>query len=197
MLRRKTLSFDFDNTLVNTAKCAIDLANKLYGFNVDVNSIDDKDIDWNLTNILPISNEQVGELFASKHLYDDAEKYIYKGWPEVLNQLSKDYDLEVVTLHSHGTIDIKYETVRRLFPQINKINIIPIYDELNVVFDKSCVTSEILLDDRADALKSCNAKYKIIYGNFQWNKDCVDYQRILSPNEFLNIVRDLKKNNHL
>lgn len=159
---------DFDSTIAKTHEAVLKTyreETKDYG-----TEINDENLVWNMKNICRYwSQEEVDDVFTNPNLFKHME--CFEGSKEVLQMLKfLGYEIEICSMHKTAGIPLKHKYIRDNLSFIDKITILPLDNGLQK-FDKSCVEGDIGIDDRVDALLSYNCKYKLLYGEYSWNKD--------------------------
>lgn len=194
MKLNKHITFDFDSTLVNTTACAINLCNKIYNTNIDLENLDYSKVQWDLANVLTtLSTQQINDLFKHPNLYDNLEDYIFDSWKTIMCELKlSGYTLDICTIHRKDGVDKKLEIIKKHFPMVDNINIISAENHGDLLFDKSCVKGGIHLDDKLDCLESSCSELKIVCGMYDWNKDNKNYIRVTNPYEFYVIIKNIE-----
>lgn len=157
---KKIIAIDLDNTIINTSLTITTLWNKL---NPNRKLTYREDIEWDFSNVLnnKVQLNELFKLFDHKDFYKDV--ITYDNAIEVINRLSKDYEVIIATKHMDSRKLLTTEWVNKTFPNVDLIS--------TDTFDKSEIYNKswMILDDRIDALESCTNKYtyKICFGNYK------------------------------
>lgn len=192
-IEKQKFFIDFDDTLVNSSKRFYELYRQIYEYDPYFKSAKYEDnLEWNYSTICPLlalyNEYTVEDLFGMKEFFDGLE--LFQNAYEVTKELTKRYELYVVTIGSINNIIYKLEYIRNTLPFIE--NIIPIYNK-NCTMNKSiinCPEDSIFLDDVTTNLDSVNSRHKFIYGVPKpWNTEGNQYNRLCNyvdvANKFL------------
>lgn len=161
---KKIIAIDLDSTLINSSLMLINLWNKL---NPNRQLTYTDDIEWDFSNILngQVELSELFKLFDHEDFYNDV--IAYDGAIEVVNELSKHYEIIIVSKHMDSRKPLTEKWVNETFPNVKLV--------FTDTFDKSEVYNKawIVLDDRIDALESCTNKntYRMCFGAYNWNKN--------------------------
>lgn len=166
-VKQFNLFIDFDNTLVNSTKQSVAMLNKKFNKNMDWRNLkryDYKDLFKN------ISTNDVIELFEDEEFFNNVETY--DDVKDVLFQVGNNYNISIVTCGNKNNLALKNkwlsENFKGLYDNYYYLN--------NVKLDKSGVNMKngIHIDDHIDALRSSNAKIKILFKHdgieTNWNR---------------------------
>lgn len=159
---------DFDNTIVNTVKCIVDLYNDDFKYYPNFKNVIWMDIDsWDFTECELASKDYINMLFTQPRFF---RKLGFMDWSfNVLMKLKDMHDISIISLGTTPNLKQKEKWIDDMFYGLKFVGI-----NSHVYQDKSCVNMSdgILIDDVADNLISSNAKYKICFGDeYSWNKD--------------------------
>jgi 5'(3')-deoxyribonucleotidase len=123
-----------------------------------------------------------------KEFFDNLElfPYVY----EVTKELSKRYELYIVSIGTLSNLQYKSEYIRHRLPFID--NVVLIYNKeckMNKAI-VNCPEDSIFMDDVVSNLDSVNSRHKYIYGiEKPWNTEGNQYKRLYNfidvANEFL------------
>lgn len=159
----KTYVIDLDSTIIDTSKSIINLHNKLNPNN-QIDFIQNHD--WLFYPMIK-TKEELGELFK---LFDHEDFYssdtlvIMENAVKIINELSMQNKVVICSKHDNIRRNITLEWIYKTFPTVDVI--------FTDTFDKSIVGKvDIALDDKIEALSSINAKYRLLYGTYDWNKN--------------------------
>lgn len=139
---------------------------------------------WNFENYnLP---NDFGKYFADERSYK--KEYIMDNCVEVMEYLSKDYDIFICTRCSYG-LDMKLKFIKENFPMV-KGTIIVASEHFE---DKSNIGNEwgnYLIDDKTQSFKD-SKRFNILFGQYDYNKDIQGYRinkRCMNWLEIKNII---------
>lgn len=167
MSRKPKLYIDFDNTIVNSVKSLVACYNQDFLYYdeykevrwVDVNSYDLKECNC-------ATKEQILEYFNQYRffLYLDC----MKDAKEILDELKDYYDIYIVTLGTSANLKGKKIWLKRNIPYATLIDI-----NMGKYQDKSHLdlSDGILIDDVPEYLETSNARIKVCFGCYSWNKE--------------------------
>lgn len=145
---------DFDNTFIDSDRIVVNIINNLYGVDKSVKDIKD----WGYRSIYPgITDKQVEDIYNTPGLYQ--REYIFDNALEFLS--NKDFIF--CTIGQKPNIEEKIKFSKEVFgfePEILHSNS-PTYDKS--LWDMSY---GIQIDDNIKNLINTNAKYKILFKNF-------------------------------
>ena len=160
---RRRIIIDFDNTLINTAKGVINCCRE-DNPDREIPEYGAKEVTWNFENYnLP---NDFGKYFQDKRTYK--KEYIMDNCLEVLEELSKDYDLHVCTRCSYG-MDMKKEFIEENFPMIKSVIFI-CSDDFREKVMISNNWGDYMIDDKPECFHGSN-RFNILFGDYEWNKD--------------------------
>lgn len=181
---------DFDSTLVNTSKAYFNYYREITR---DLSTIYSEDkVSWNMKDLCPLWNtqEQADDVYIQEGFFKHLE--LYPNVIEILNKLKKKgYYLHIVSCHNIKGSKFKVDWIKKNLPMIDEVTIIPIENGMHR-FDKSGIKADMIIDDKIDALDSANTEYKILYGNYEWNKDCNKYNRVTNWKEVYKYIHVLQ-----
>ena len=178
------IAIDLDNTILNTPATIINLHNKLSDNKLEYN--DEMKLGWKFEPVIK-TDDELAELFK---LFDHTEFYkeaiTYENAIEVVNKLSMQNKVIIISKHMNSRKPLSIEWVSRTFPTVDIVFVDNFEDKGEILkgFD-------IIVDDRIDALESCKdiVPYRICYGDYYWNKD---YKGLKLTN-WLNLERIINK----
>lgn len=116
-----------------------------------------------------------------------------EGWNEVLNELYKVYDIEIISFPNIKDLKYQYNLIKKLIPQNNKITLIPRQNMLGLFKRQS--KSYIAISDEIGLLNILDSEYKFIYGDKDY--DCERYLKAENVYKVLDFVRILEYNNKI
>jgi 5'(3')-deoxyribonucleotidase len=159
------ICIDFDSTIVDTSYAMF----LYYQDKTKDTSIkyDKNKTSWSMTELLPLfSKEEIDNIFIEEDFFNYLQ--LLPNAYEVLNRLSEDFELEIITYHNPKGIKLKENWIKNNLPMIDIITILPL-ENSKMTLDKSCAEGFLLIDDNIDCLKSSNTRYRICFGRYQWN----------------------------
>jgi 5'(3')-deoxyribonucleotidase len=184
-MEKINLFLDFDETLTQSIKQFVKVANKRFGTNKNYEELKK----WNFEDLFPnITYENINDIFASDDFFVDLE--LIEDVETVMNKLKEQFNIYIATIGSEDNLRKKESWLKDNLKDI-KYKFIGLLDNSSSIeYDKSSVdmTDSIFVDDRVDNLRSSNAKVKILFKN---NKN-YDWQQIDS-NEEIYIVNSWKE----
>jgi 5'(3')-deoxyribonucleotidase len=161
------LIFDFDNTIVDSAKALyLRYQEKFNDYTIEYN---ENKVDWDMQQLLPIPKSEVNKFFNEPEFF----KYLkpFDNAIEVLTELKNEgHYLHLVTYHSLEGIQYKQKYINENLSIFDEITILPLTDKNLDNLDKSCVSGDIIIDDNIKALTTAKTNGKLCYGRYAWNK---------------------------
>jgi 5'(3')-deoxyribonucleotidase len=177
MGRRQIIAIDVDDVLSQTAKAFIDWSNREYGLNL---TVDDYQEDWGAVwGVDTEERERRAKYLLKSPLIGDISPVEEAG--PVLEKLSKQYELAIITSRRSVIKDITIEWINKYFPGIFSDKAIyfagmwdNITDESIHVTKSGAATKlgvDFLIDDQ---LKHCLSAAEhgiqaILMGDYKWN----------------------------
>ena len=158
----KKYVIDLDSTLINTSKSIINLHNKL---NKDKQIQYTDNHDWNFYPMIKTKEElsELFKLFDHDDFYNSDTLVVYENAIEVINELSMQNEVIICSKHDKYRRKITSKWIYETFPTVELV--------FTDTFDKSVVGNvDVALDDKLEALLSINAKHRLLYGLYDWNK---------------------------
>lgn len=176
--------FDLDNTCAMSDVAMLDFYNEVTGNNIPYQK---ELVTWNMERLIKDwSKEQVNDIFIQEGFFKRLK--LYDGVIETLNKLKADnHCIEIVSCHDIRGIHLKCEWIRKNLPMVDRINIIPLGEDLKL--DKSHVEGDIIVDDVVSVLDTNPCRYKILFGDYHWNKDNNTYIRAENWQELYKIIK--------
>ena len=151
---------DLDNTILSTSEMIINLYNKIYNKNIKTNY---NYLQWDFKPYITKEElPKVLELFNNEHLYDNP--IVFPHAIETINDwCNKGHEIIICSKHSEERKPYTTKWIKSVMPKVKIF-----YTD---TFYKSIVGHvDIAIDDKIECLDSINADYKILYGNYNWNK---------------------------
>ena len=177
----KRYVIDLDSTIINTSKSIINLHNKIYK---DKPIVYTDNHDWNFYPMIKTKEKlrELFKLFDHDEFYDPSTLVVFPNAIQVINELSMQNDVIICSKHDKSR---RNNTQKWIYETFATTEIV-----FTDTFDKSVVGHvDIAIDDKPEALKTIDAKYKILYGLYDWNKD----QKGLRVTNWLNLERIINK----
>ena len=163
-MKYKKIFVDFDETLTESIKAIMDIVgreNKVYSFY--------KPLKWDFSDIYPfLSAEELEQKFDSDEFFEILKLKPYA--LEVLGELSKEYEISVVTVASSVSLPKKKIFIKKNFPFIKEVIGVKHGESKNSVD----MSGAIFFDDVEKNLEESNASKKILFENIpgaEWNKN--------------------------
>ncbi len=162
-MENRRLVLDFDNTIVNTTKAFVDTYNLVYGrkyLDPAVHVPQWEEVHrYDFTDEIPTLLPHIkGAIFSNPRLYSVLE--FYPNAKDIINRLSEDFDVEIVSICSIDTVGRKCEFIKKHLPNC-KFQPVLFTD----FPDKSHINMEgrVFVDDHEGNLTTSNALHKICY----------------------------------
>ena len=176
MIKDKLIVIDLDNTIVSTIESIVNLNNKLNPNNyIEFN----EQHDWKLYPMVKTGKElsNLFKLFDHKDFYKDV--IVFPNAIEIINELAENNRVVICSKHSPSRIPITTKWINKVMPKV-EIRFVDNFEDKGKLFD-NC---DYIIDDRVDVLDSfSHGTVRILYGLYQWNKDCGIYYRCMNWNE--------------
>lgn len=163
----KTLYIDFDNTLVKTTECIVQLYNDDFQFYENYKKIDPKDVSYGFKECNCASEKIITQYFNSPRFFDNID--FMPGAYNALKMLRGKYKICVVSMGESPNLKGKEKWLKVQLPFVKFIGC-----DLNEYQDKSHIdmSDGIMIDDTAKMLETSNARRKILFGT---NKNDWEY----------------------
>lgn len=152
------LYVDFDQTILDSTQIMIDCYEHLTG----EKALTRKDYTWNLKSAFPnYDKEIIHKIFEIPMFFELANKYVFKGCKRRLYNLSKHYDIKIISCGTDENLRLKGEWIEENLPFVQEF--IPL-SQNGKVFDKSiCEENSVIIDDRIDCLLSAKNCFRILF----------------------------------
>ena len=184
------IALDLDNTILNTPAMIINLHNKLNNNKLEYN--DSMNLGWKFDPIIK-TEQELAELFK---LFDHPDFYkeaiTYENAIKIVNKLSKDNKVMIISKHMESRKPLTKEWISRTFSTVELVFVDDFKQKGEMLKD-----FDIILDDRIDALESCSdVKCKICFGNYLWNEtwtglrvtNWINFKRIIDKIILLEVI---------
>ena len=157
---------DIDSTIFNTAKQIIKIHNK-HNPNRLLTYVND--IDWKFEKVLKnkeynpkgVTLSELFTMFDKEDFYEDVE--LFKS-VLILNDYSWDNEIIFCSKHCESRKIITTRFINKYFPNCKLMFV----DNFK---DKCDVECDLIIDDRVECIKDSKAKYRILFGEYEWNKN--------------------------
>ena len=181
MIKDKLIICDLDSTLIDTSATIVNLYNKL---NPNNQLTFTSEHDWQFRPIVN-TKEEISNLFK---LFDHNDFYkdviVFPNAIEIINELAENNSVYIVSKHNESRKRISKEWINKVMPKV-EIVFVDNFEDKGKLFDKV----DYVIDDRIDTLDSFSEDATcILYGLYDWNKDCNDYYRCMNWNEVKNHI---------
>jgi len=166
---------DIDNTITSSTEAFCLVYSEIYKDHPNYSIPNWKAVNaWDFTDELPLLKgvKEVEEIFGKRDFFDNL-KLINHNTYEVLEQLSKKYEIILVSIGSFNNISYKSQWVKNNLPFISEAMFLI---NQGCKMDKSLVNARgqgnIFLDDVSSNLKSVHIERRICFGRIRsWNED--------------------------
>lgn len=181
MIKDKQLIIDLDSTIVNSSLTIINLHNKLNPNN-QYNYTDN--IDWKFRPLVK-SDEELSDLFK---LFDHEDFYkdviVFPNAIEIINELAENNSVYIVSKHMESRKRLSREWINKVMPKV-EIVFVDNFEDKGKLFDKV----DYVIDDKWESFENFSEDATcILFGLYDWNKDCIDYHRCMNWNEVENFI---------
>ena len=164
MIKDKITIIDLDSTLIDTSKTIINLHNKLYPskyikFNPNH--------DWNFNPMINTKEDlsNLLKLFVHEDFYKDV--IVFPNAIEIINELAENNRVYIASKHCESRKRLSREWINKVMPKV-EIVFVDSFEDKGKLFDKV----DYVIDDRIDTLDSFSDNtVRILYSQYQWNKD--------------------------
>ena len=168
---------DIDGTIIYSIEMLINIYNK---FNED-KLIYNQNHNWDLYPIVKNDKErkELFKYFDYKDFYNNP-LFTY-GARDVINKLSKKHEVIICSKHNESRKPVTTKFINECFPNCKLIFV----DDFE---DKCLIPCDMIIDDKIECIKKSLAKFKICFGNYDWNKNW-DGSRYTNWNDIEQLVR--------
>lgn len=134
-----------------------------------------KSLTWNMYDLYDkkdLNKDIIHKIFEVERFFELAKPY--KGCIKVLFNLSKYYDIHIVSVGSAENLKLKKMWLLENIPFVPEENLILLEQvgKANSI-DKSCCVDGVIIDDTLSALLSSNNCLRVL---FRWNNDNLSWQ---------------------
>ena len=186
MIKNKTIICDLDSTIVNSSLTIVNLYNKLnpnnqlsytpnhsWGFEPIINTKEE------LSNLL--------KLFDHEDFYKDV--IVFPNAIEIINELAENNSVYIVSKHSPSRKPITTKWINKVMPKV-EIIFVDNFEDKGKLFD-NC---DYCIDDKWESFENFSEDTTcILYGMYDWNKDCTKYRRCMNWNEVKNHIESWER----
>ena len=180
MVADKTIALDLDSVLADVMQVWLEEYNIMFQSNFTKDDISD----WHIYNVLPISKEEISDLFIRvwKNRWQDIPP-TSNDVAEVTDQLiSQGFRVSIITKRERVTIPfVSY------WLDLYKVS----FSEIVFIFDdvsKNHFPFFLLVDDSPINAKEILSPKKIIIFDQPWNRSLVSYDRIYKLNQLIRLL---------
>lgn len=160
---------DMDGVIINSIKAICDLYDIDFRSHQDYRKVNWSEINtWNFNELHLATNDHINSYFDDDRFFDRVN--FMENAFEIISFLSKEYDINIVTMGSEDNLKKKEHWLSYNLPCISEF----IGVDLSQYKDKSHInmSNGIFIDDCSNNLQTSNCKLPILYGDtYVWNKD--------------------------
>lgn len=195
MSKRPKLFIDCDGCIMDSVKAVVDLYNEDYSAYKNFEPVSPDDIQtWSFLECNCATPEAIDTYFNTPRFFRKVE--FMESAFDTLVLLSYDYDISIVSHGYSPNLKLKKDWLEKcLFSRFAHACVAQFIGvNLKEHDDKSCInmTGCIFLDDNTKNLRTCNAKYKVVFGKkLPWNEDDSGFTRCENWIDFYLYVRDI------
>lgn len=166
-MNKLKLFVDFDTTMIDSTTCLINCYRDLTG----EEPLTYKDWTWNISTAYPNCNKEIiHKCFDIPLFFKYAKDNIFPNCKETLQELTKYYDITVVSCGTEDNLRLKEQFLKEEFTFVSFVGL----QQSKKTFDKSCVCKDgVLIDDRLDCLLSSKQCLNIL---FRYNNNPYEWQ---------------------
>ena len=178
----QTIVIDFDDTLCEFVRPAIDRVNGKHGWNIRYEDISD----WQFSSFSEEVRQAIYQEFSQPELYESQTPI--PGAAEMLQQLiNAGHDVIITSSAYPEYMTTRATQIMTLFPMIAKENIL-------LGNRKDTVQADIMLDDARHNIERTRAKYPILIRR-PWNRSMTGLLSVNSFEDFLCLVERIAAQN--
>ena len=181
MIKDKLIMIDLDSTILDTSSTIISLHNRLYPSKyIKYNP----NHDWCFRPMIN-SKEELSDLFK---LFDHEDFYkdviVFPNAIEIINELAENNSVYIVSKHMESRKRLSREWINKVMPKV-EIVFVDNFEDKGKLFDKV----DYVIDDKWESFENFSEDTTcILYGEYQWNKDCNCYIRKTNWNDIRNHI---------
>ena len=176
MINNKTIICDLDSTIVNSSLTIVNLYNKL---NPNNQLTYTPNHSWGFEPIIKTKEElsNLFKLFDHEDFYKDV--IVFPNAIEIINELAENNSVYIVSKHSPSRKPITTKWINKVMPKV-EIVFVDNFEDKGKLFDKV----DYCIDDKWESFENFSENTTcILFNEYQWNKDCIDYYRCMNWNE--------------
>ena len=176
MIKDKTIIIDLDSTIVDSSATIVNLYNKL---NPDNQLTYTPNHSWGFEPIIRTKEElsNLFKLFDHEDFYKDV--IVFPNAIEIINELAENNRVYIVSKHCESRKPITTKWTNKVMPKI-EIIFVDNFEDKGKLFN-NC---DYCIDDKWESFENFSEDTAcILFGEYQWNKDCDDYHRCMGWNE--------------
>ena len=173
MIKDKQLIIDLDSTIVNSSLTIVNLYNKLKPNNQLTYTPNHS---WGFSPIVNTKEElsNLFKLFDHEDFYKDV--IVFPNAIEIINKLAENNRIVICSKHSPSRKPITTKWINEVMPKV-EIRFVDNFEDKGKLFD-NC---DYIIDDKPESFENFSDKtICILFGEYQWNKDCTDYERCMN-----------------
>ena len=185
MIKDKTIICDLDSTIVNSSLTIINLHNKL---NPNNQLVYTDNHSWVFEPIIKTKEElsNLFKLFDHEDFYKDV--IVFPNAIEIINELAENNSVYIVSKHSPSRKPITTKWINKVMPKV-EIIFVDNFEDKGKLFD-NC---DYIIDDKPESFENFSDKtICILYGMYDWNKDCTKYRRCMNWDEINNYIEGIE-----
>jgi len=180
MLPKKTIALDLDSVLADVMLIWVEEYNIIFHTNIRKKDI----FDWHIHNVLPISKNQISELFISvwKNRWRDIPPTSNDVTKVINGLMEQGFRISIITKRERVTMPfVSY------WLDLHKIS----FNDIIFIFDdapKSCFPFFLLVDDSPINAKEIMFPKRIVVFDQPWNRGLESFPRIMSLNQLFSLL---------
>ena len=176
MINNKTIICDLDSTIVNSSLTIVNLYNKL---NPNNQLSYTPNHSWGFEPIIKTKEElsNLFKLFDHEDFYKDV--IVFPNAIEIINELAENNRVVICSKHMETRKKLTKAWVNKVMPKV-EIVFVDNFEDKGKLFE-NC---DYCIDDKWESFENFSEDTTcILYGLYDWNKDCNDYYRCMGWNE--------------
>ena len=186
MIKDKLIICDLDSTLIDTSATIVNLYNKL---NPNNQLTFTSEHDWQFRPIVN-TKEVLSELFK---LFDHEDFYknvvVFPNAIEIINELAENNRVYIVSKHCESRKRLTKEWINKVMPKV-EIVFVDNFEDKGKLFN-NC---DYCIDDKWESFENFSEDTTcILFNEYQWNKDCIDYYRCMNWNEVEGYIERIER----
>lgn len=153
---------DFDNTIAKSSERVFEIYQEESN---DYSKSYNYDHGWDFEGLIPLSYMDRAISLFDKEIFFNKLRPMENAI-EVLKRLSERHNIIIVTKANPEAVCSKSKWIKTNLPFVENV----IYLEQKD-FNKGLIKGDIIIDDKIECLLSGNWGYRILFGDYGWNKD--------------------------